>query len=54
MRRVNCMQFYGEGRVTIMGQDLVLREVPTPITPLSMPVVEFDPGDEEWSTDQAC
>lgn len=37
-----------------MGQDLTLREVPTPMTPLRMPVVEFEPVDEEWPADQAC
>lgn len=30
-----------------MGQDLILREVPTPMTLLSMPVVEFELIDKE-------
>ncbi|MCJ1349846.1 hypothetical protein MMC31_008088 [Peltigera leucophlebia] len=44
MRRVDCTQFYGEGRITIMGQDLTLREVPTPVMPLSMFIPEFEPA----------
>lgn len=51
MRRVNCTQFYEEGRITIMGQDLMLREVFTPMTSLSMSVLEFEPIDEEWLAD---
>lgn len=54
MRRVNFTHIYAEGKITIMGQDLTLREVPIPMTPLSIPIVEFKLIDEEWSADQAC
>lgn len=37
-----------------MGQDLMLREMPTPMTLLSIPVVEFELIDEECSAGQAC
>lgn len=36
-----------------MCQDLTLREVLTPITPLSISVMKFKSIDEEWLADQA-
>ncbi|MCJ1345426.1 hypothetical protein MMC31_003633 [Peltigera leucophlebia] len=42
MRRVNCMQFYGEGRITIMSQDPTFQEVPMPVMLLSMYIPEFE------------
>ena len=51
---MNCTQVYGEGRVTIMGRDLCVMDVPSPIIPIdmSLPTVEFDEDDK--TTDQAC
>lgn len=47
MRRVNCTHIYGKRKITIMGQNLTLREVPTSMTSLSMLVVQFKLIDEE-------
>ena len=53
MRRVNCTQVYGEGRVTIM-RDLCVMDVLLPIIPIDMglPITEFDEDDK--TADQAC
>lgn len=54
MRRVNCTQVYGEGKVTIMGNDLCVMDVPSPIIPIDMglPTIEFD--EDKKTADQAC
>lgn len=54
VRRVNCTQVYGEGKVTIMGNDLCVMDVPSPIIPIDMglPTIEFD--EDEKTADQAC
>ena len=53
MRRVNCTQVYGEGRVTIIGRDLCVMDVPLPIIRIGMglPIIEFDEDDK--TADQA-
>lgn len=51
IKQVSCIQFYGEKKMIIMGQDLILREMPMPMTPLSILVVEFKLVDEEWLAD---
>ena len=54
MRRVNYTQVYGEGKVTIMGKDFYVMDVPSPIIPIDMdlPTIEFDEDDK--TADQAC
>lgn len=55
MRRVNCTQIYGEGKVTIMGNDRYVMDVPLPIIPIDMPglpTIEFD--EDEMTADQVC
>ena len=54
MRRVNCTQVYGEGRVTIMGRDLYVMDIPLPILHIDMGLstIEFDEDDK--TADQAC
>lgn len=55
MRRVHCNQLFGEGKITIMGDDMRTREVPAQLSPLDigLPTVEFE-DDEGWSADDAC
>ena len=47
---MNCTQVYGEGRVTSMGGDLCVMDVPS--QDMGLPTVEFDEDDK--TTDQAC
>lgn len=55
MRRINCTQVYREGKVTIIGNDLCVIDIPSPIIPFDMPglsTIEFD--EDEMTADQRC
>ncbi len=43
LRRVHCNQKYGQGKITVMGDDMTVREVPAQLMPVStnLPVVEW-------------
>lgn len=47
-------QVYGEGKVTIMGKNLCVMDVPLPIIPIDIdfPTIEFDEDDK--TANQAC
>lgn len=55
MRRANCTQMFGEGKITIRGYDEKNRTIPAQIYPMvvKLPVVEFDEGTEtdDWTAD---
>jgi len=55
LRRVHCNQKYGQGKITVMGDDMTVREVPAQLMPVStnLPVVELD-EDDDWTADEAC
>ncbi|MCJ1346904.1 hypothetical protein MMC31_005124 [Peltigera leucophlebia] len=57
MRRANCTQMFGEGKITIKGNDKEIRTVPAKIYPMEvkLPVVEYDEelDTDEWSADDA-
>ena len=56
MRRVAFHPNYGTGRVTITGNDGLVREMSAEISPLtaSLPTVEIEDEDDELAADAAC
>ncbi len=58
MRRANCTQMFGEGKITIKGNDKKIQIAPAEIYPIEvkLPIVEFDNDSEtnEWTADDAC
>lgn len=58
MRQANCLQMFGERKITIKRNDQKIRTIPTQIylIKLKLPVVEFEEEMEinEWITDDVC
>ena len=55
MRRVHFNTDYGEGKITISGNDMSTRRIPAQIVPIEsgLPTIEMDEEDD-MSADEAC
>ena len=55
MRRMHFNTHYGQGKITISGDDQIVRPIPAQIAPIEagLPTIEMD-EDDEMTADEAC